>query len=116
MSKIKLALIVEAMRDGVRQHVCDIVRNLNQEKYEIFLIYSEVAADSVFINVKEEIRSYATLIRCDSMVRSLGFKDFKAYVELKEIIEHIHPDIVHCHSSKAGLVGRLAAKSIGIKK
>ena len=113
---IRIALVVEAMRDGERQHVCDIVRNLNREKYKIYLIYSEVAANPVFKGEREELKSYAKLIECNSMVRSLGTKDFKAYKELVRILRNIKSDIVHCHSSKAGIVGRLATKKVGVKR
>lgn len=34
--------------------------------------------------------------------------DVRAYYELKELIDDIEPDVVHTHSSKAGILGRLA--------
>lgn len=34
--------------------------------------------------------------------------DVRAYRELKALIDHIKPDVVHTHSSKAGILGRLA--------
>jgi len=41
--------------------------------------------------------------------------DIKAYKTLKTLIKKGGYDVVHCHSSKAGLIGRLAAKSSNIK-
>jgi len=38
-------------------------------------------------------------------------KDLKAFFQLRKIIKDIKPDIVHTHSSKAGILGRLAAYS-----
>ncbi len=35
--------------------------------------------------------------------------DARAYGELKDLINRIKPDVVHTHSSKAGIIGRLAA-------
>lgn len=37
-------------------------------------------------------------------------KLFKAIKEIKKYIEEFKPDIVHCHSSSAGILGRLAIK------
>lgn len=36
-------------------------------------------------------------------------RDYKAYQQIKKIIQHYKPDIVHTHASKAGTLGRLAA-------
>lgn len=37
------------------------------------------------------------------------FNDLKSIFELRKKIKEYQPDVVHCHSSKAGIVGRLAA-------
>lgn len=108
--KKKIVMIVEAMLGGIRQHVCDIVESLNQQEYEIYVIYSDLRADDAFKKNKEQFMKYAKLIQCDVMQRSIGVKDFIAYKEIVSMLGKIKPDIVHCHSSKAGIVGRLAAK------
>ncbi len=41
----------------------------------------------------------------------LPFFDIIAYFKIKKIIQQYKPDIVHTHASKAGAIGRLAAKS-----
>ena len=112
--KKKIVIIVEAMLGGVRQHVCDIVENLEQEKYEIYIIYSDLRADGTFYKKQAKLEKYAKLIRCNEMQRSLGKKDYEVYKKIVRIINKINPDIVHCHSSKAGVVGRMAAKKCGI--
>jgi len=38
-------------------------------------------------------------------------RDRKAYRRIKQIIKEYNPDIVHTHASKAGLLGRLAARA-----
>ena len=40
--------------------------------------------------------------------------DFAALWHLRRIIKEYQPNLVHCHSSKAGLLGRIAACSIGV--
>ena len=49
------------------------------------------------------------------MTRSIGLNDLKAFFEIKKIIKNENPDIVHCHSSKAGLLTRLAINTKKIK-
>ncbi|PGM89981.1 hypothetical protein CN958_22810 [Bacillus cereus] len=41
-------------------------------------------------------------------------KDIKALMEMKRILKEIQPDLLAVHSSKAGLLGRLAGWSLGI--
>ena len=36
-------------------------------------------------------------------------KDLKVFFELKKVVRHFKPDVIHLHSSKAGVLGRLVA-------
>lgn len=55
------------------------------------------------------------VILLPSLVREISpTNDIKAIVELRKIIKSESPDIVHLHSSKAGVIGRLS--SIGLRK
>ena len=50
------------------------------------------------------------------MVRELSpLKDLRAYRQCRALIEKLQPDVVHTHSSKAGILGRTAAWSIAKK-
>lgn len=50
-----------------------------------------------------------------SMQRSLNpLRDTQAYLSVKRLLKDYQPDIVHTHSSKAGILGRRAAWSLGI--
>ena len=51
-----------------------------------------------------------------AIIRSINpFHDVVAFFQVRRILKKLKPDIVSCHSSKAGLIGRLAARSLGIK-
>jgi len=46
----------------------------------------------------------------DEMRRAIHpIRDFSTYRRLVHLLRHLHPDIVHTHSSKAGIIGRWAA-------
>jgi len=50
-------------------------------------------------------------IRCPFLVRRIAIiKDLKAFFDIRRILKKNKPSIVHTHTSKAGLLGRLAAK------
>jgi glycosyltransferase involved in cell wall biosynthesis len=44
-----------------------------------------------------------------------SFRNFKAYFQLKKLMKNEKFDAVHCHSPMGGVLGRLAAKTTGIK-
>ncbi|HSV15945.1 MAG TPA: glycosyltransferase family 4 protein [Tepidisphaeraceae bacterium] len=51
----------------------------------------------------------------DEMRRSiLPIKDFRTYRRLVRRLRELKPDIVHTHSSKAGIIGRRAAHAAGV--
>ena len=53
------------------------------------------------------------LFKVKALHRSLNpFDDLKAFFALRRVIREINPDIVNTHTSKAGVLGRIAAKSI----
>jgi glycosyltransferase involved in cell wall biosynthesis len=50
-----------------------------------------------------------------SLVREINpLKDFRGLFEVKRLIERIGPDVVHTHSSKAGVLGRGAAWALDV--
>jgi len=54
-----------------------------------------------------------TMHEVPNMVRQISpLKDIKAYLELKRLIKEMKPDVVHTHSSKAGVIGRAAAWAV----
>jgi glycosyltransferase involved in cell wall biosynthesis len=105
------------MGGGVRKHIIDLLKNIDKQRYKIYFMYSSIRADDVF---KEEIKRLSKnieLIENNYMIREVSLKnDLKAFNQIKKLIKKIKPDIVHCHSSKAGALGRLAAKIMGVKK
>jgi glycosyltransferase involved in cell wall biosynthesis len=56
------------------------------------------------------------VIALDGMRRAIRpMADVGVYRDLKNQIRHINPDVVHTHSSKAGIIGRWAAHRAGAK-
>jgi glycosyltransferase involved in cell wall biosynthesis len=58
----------------------------------------------------------ADLFSIGSLHRSLSpFHDLKSFIKIRKIIKEVKPDLVNTHTSKAGVLGRLAAKSVNTK-
>ncbi len=69
----------------------------------------EGSLESAFANKPSLLRI------CQPLVRQISpWLDFQAYRALKAVFRRDRPDIVHTHSGKAGIVGRLAARHAGV--
>ncbi len=61
--------------------------------------------------IPDAVQSGVDVIIIDAMRRAIHpWRDWRSYRELRRCIREIKPDIVHTHSSKAGIVARKAAK------
>ncbi|MGG3640559.1 glycosyltransferase family 4 protein [Bacillus gobiensis] len=116
MNKIKLVYICECLGGGVRKHLVDLLDYLNKEKYEIHVIHGVSRMDSVFIKVKERLNDIK-FYPISELEREINIKkDYISVKKILKILKEIRPDVVHCHSSKAGVLGRLASKYLRINK
>lgn len=84
------------------------------DRFETLLVggvHDESETESLFIPQSLGLNP----IILPELKREISFKqDRVAYKKLIEIIKEYKPDIVHTHASKAGTLGRLAAKKCGV--
>lgn len=113
MEKKKILYIVESFGSGVFTFLVDLINKLDNE-YEIVIAYGE--RKETLKNFKDYFSNKVRFIKVENFVRSINVKkDFKALKEVKEIIKNEKPDIIHLHSSKAGVIGRLAISAKKVK-
>ncbi|MDD4990287.1 MAG: glycosyltransferase family 4 protein [Candidatus Pacebacteria bacterium] len=112
MDRIKILQIITLSEWGGAQRVVfDLADNLNKNEFQV-----EVACGGGGLLVEKlrarNIKVYEIL----NLKRELSFiDDVKAFFALKKLIKKEKYDIVHCHSAKAGILGRWAAKSAGVR-
>ncbi|WP_137572894.1 glycosyltransferase, partial [Escherichia coli] len=97
---------------GAQTHVKDVILGLIN-KYNIEC-YLACGTKGIFTDIMEE--NNINVIHIDSMKREICFGDIIALKKLNDIIKDINPDIISCHSSKAGVLGRLASLGTRTKK
>jgi len=62
-------------------------------------------------DLQEAVNNGVLIIPIPSLVRRINpVKDFQAFYKILRLIQKEKPDIVHTHTSKAGILGRMAAK------
>lgn len=106
--KKKILHLVEAFGGGVFTFLVELSNSMSED-YEIVIAYAK--RNQTPENFKEYFNKNIKFIEVKNFTRSIGVNDFKACKEVKQIIKQENPDIVHMHSSKAGIIGRLAISS-----
>jgi glycosyltransferase involved in cell wall biosynthesis len=65
------------------------------------------------IDYLETKKLSSNCIKITSLHRSLNpYHDLKSFIKIRNVIKTIKPDLINTHTSKAGVLGRLAAKSV----
>lgn len=111
MNKTKVAVIITKLELGGAQKVAiSICEKLDKDKFETVLI---CGCGGI---LDEETKNKIRVIFIKDLIREINpIKDLKALFSIYKILKQEKPFIVHTHSSKAGIIGRLAAKLCGIK-
>jgi glycosyltransferase involved in cell wall biosynthesis len=109
--------IIEALAGGVYSYFKDLSHHFgDRDDIKTVIIYNKKRKEINPDNIKNEFSQNVTLINLD-MERELNLKqDFIAVFQIRKLLKQIKPDIVHLHSSKASIIGRLAAQQIISKK
>lgn len=113
MQKINLLLVITKLElGGAQKHLLSLARHLDKSKFNIFLFTSQegmLLSDALSIPGLK-VRTSKFLER-----RINPVKDFLALLEISWFIKNNRIDIVHTHSSKAGILGRWAGILTGTK-
>ncbi|MFA9479628.1 glycosyltransferase family 4 protein [Phycisphaerales bacterium AB-hyl4] len=81
--------------------------------HEVTLAYGPIYGPEGSL-LEQARASGAQLVEVSSMHRSIRpMDDVRCYFALRRLIRELRPDVVHTHSSKAGIVGRAAAWAEG---
>lgn len=90
---------------GAHIHVRDLCRNFFLDGHEVVVL---IGGNGRFIDILKETK--VEVIPLKYLKRNINpFFDFLAFKELRRVLKKVEPDILSIHSSKAGLLGRLAA-------
>lgn len=107
----------------MKKKICHVItRFINggaEENTMLTCNYSIKLGDNVTLIIGKEtnkeilykLSKKIKVIKINNLVRDIDpIKDILAFFEIKRIFNKLKPDIVHTHESKAGILGRIAAK------
>jgi len=87
-----------------------------QQYFNVIILYGEKEADEVEASFLLHQYPGLQLIKIKQLRRTINpITDFKAFWIIVKKLKQYKASIVHTHGSKSGLLGRLAAKYIGVK-
>lgn len=113
MPRINLLYVITKLELGGAQiQLLSLISNLNRDKFKVFLF---TAKDGILVEDAAAINGL-TLEKSGSLERTINpFKDLFVLMRIFLFIKRNKIEIVHTHSSKAGILGRLAARMAGVK-
>ncbi len=95
---------------GAQIHVLNLAKGLKDKGHKVTVATGTVGVFSELLQ-----KNNIDTIPIQSLSRSIHFgRDKKAYQEIQELILEKKPDIVACHSSKAGVLVRLVTHKLSI--
>ena len=106
--------VIEATIGGTRRHIVDLARAQVRRGHAVTLVSAALRDPAYRGDLAELARAG---VRCVDlpMTRSIRPAGDLAHLgALVRLLREARPDVLHTHSSKAGVLGRLAAREVGL--
>jgi len=110
---IKVMQIIARMNvGGPAVIVAELMRGLDKSKFEQVLVTGY--CDENEADYLDEVATDIKATRIAGLGRSVSLPaDLKAFIQLINLIKEFKPDVIHTHTAKAGVLGRLASLLAG---
>ena len=110
-----LHIVTRLDRGGSAEIVLELARMLSGDNMRVGLVVGRT------VEPQEDLDSFAertgiTIYTIPELVREVSpLIDITAFFKIRKLIRRFKPDIVHTHTSKAGIIGRFAARASGVR-
>jgi glycosyltransferase involved in cell wall biosynthesis len=106
-------IITQATWGGAQAHLYSLIKAQVMRGNAVALVYGVEGRLSA--SVAKEFQD-VQVVRVASLVHPIApLSDLKAIYTLRKLVKNWQPDIIHLHSSKAGMIGRLATIRLPMK-
>lgn len=111
---LRVLHVMESTIGGTRRHLRDVAAVQARAGHQVHVVAAALRMPEVRGDF-EQLRELGIDVRELPMVRSIQpAVDARHLGQLRRILREVRPDVVHTHSSKAGVLGRMASRSTGI--
>ena len=112
-AQLKVMQIIARMNvGGPAVIVAELMRGLDKSRFDQILVTGY--CDENEADYLETVATDINAVRIAGLGRSVSFlADFKAFFGLVSLIRRFKPDVIHTHTAKAGVLGRLASLLAG---
>lgn len=111
MKKLKVLHVSETFITGVYTYIKTICAfTAKHPRLETTIIYSPNREGTADLDFDQDFDASVTLIPLSMQREVSPLEDYQSLQALKKLIRSIQPDVIHLHSSKAGILGRVASR------
>lgn len=104
---MRVLIISEPGESGVFTYVEALCHFLVEQGVEVHLGYSDRRGSDRLVSLVAFIEAHGGRTANMEVSNGVGPGDFRAFFRLWRLAAEVRPDVIHCHSSKAGALGRL---------
>lgn len=102
-----LQIVTRMNTGGVAVLIGNLMRNYDADAFEFKLVAG--VCDGSEEDYLQAIARDIPAVKIASLQRAISpIKDLAAFIKIVKVIREFKPDVIHTHTSKAGLLGRLA--------
>jgi glycosyltransferase involved in cell wall biosynthesis len=113
MPKIKIAHIITKLElGGAQKTTLSLLRHMDKERYEIYLITSPAG----YLKQEAFLIPELNIFFINTLTRNVNIlNDIASFIRISRYLKRNNISIVHTHSSKAGIIGRWSAWHAGAR-
>ena len=111
MAKLKIVHLLHSI-GGVDVYLRLVLENMNTDLFENSVIHGTMDTNKAFLDKNgNKVKEYKVSIFRDISI----VDDIKSLVQTYKILKKEKPTLIHAHSAKGGIIGRITGRLLGIK-
>jgi glycosyltransferase involved in cell wall biosynthesis len=103
-SKIRV-LHISQVQGGVETYIEQIINNIDRNRYELIVACPEMRQSLIKMVGKYDV----PYINLENTIEISPINDLKSILATIKLVRTLKPDVIHAHSSKAGMITRIAS-------